>query len=227
MGNLCGCKCLRRQYNETEEVHTSAQTESVPIEFTSITNTLETGDLCILYRSGMEQPHYGIFVVYEDLGDHSPLLLLKGKTRALPLKQFERQREKNLHHVRIVSANCRIFYGDYVKAMICRLKKKQIIPGARVDEITEAVRRLSYHEDELKIIEDANLSNAQRSHYVCTFMLAHVLSRLGYMSVQPHTVTPDDFTKYLSLDEPISIKLPETTKGPLITGSPPFFAKLM
>ena len=221
MGNLC----LERNIEHNKQEEESIQTELTPVEFTSIANTLETGDLCILYRSMTEQPHYAMFVVYDDLGDHSPLLLLKGKTRPLPLERFEC--EKCLRHVRIVSANTRIFYGDYVKVLICKLKKNQMIPGAKVDEVAEIVRKLNYHENELKIIEDANLSDACRSQYVCTFMLAHVMSRLGCTTVEPHTVTPKDFTKHLSLHEPISIKLPETSEGPLITGSPPFLAKLM
>ena len=230
MGNSCSCccKCSKRNY-EHEEVAaaTPTQTEPTPVEFTSVANTVKTGDLCVLYREGIEQTHYAMFVVYEDLGDHSPLLLLKGKTKPLPLELFKRQHEKSLRHVRIVSANGRIFYGDYVKILIYKLKRKQVITGAHVDKVTEIVRKLNYHEDELKFIEGVKTSDARRSQYVCTFMLAHVMSRLGCMSVQPHTVTPENFISHLNLDEPISIKLPETTKGPCITGSPPFFAKLM
>lgn len=228
MGNSCGCNCLEAN-SEHEQAEASTQAEPMPVEFTSIRDTLETGDICMLYRKGMEQPHYAMFVVYEDLGDHSPLLLLKGKTKPLPMERFKHECGKSLRHVRLVSANCRIFYGDYVKVSICKLKKKDVIPGALVDKVTEIVRKLKYHEDECKLIENPKLSNGCRSQYVCTFMLAHVMSRLGCMSVQPHTVTPEDFTRHLSLDKPISIKLPETTKGPLITGhgSPPFLAKLM
>jgi len=232
MGNLCGCKHSKRS-NEHEQAENSVQTkltsegstELTPVEFSSIADTLKTGDLCILYRHNMEEPHYAMFVVYEDLGEHSPLLLLKGKTKPLPLERFKR--ERSLRHVQIVSASSRIFYGDYEKVVIRKLKRSQIISGAHVDEVTEIVRKLNYHDDELKIIEDTNLSRPRRSQYVCTFMLAHVMTQLGCMSIEPHTVTPATFINHLNLDEPISIKLPETSKGPLITGSPPFLAKLM
>ena len=228
MGNSCGCccNCSKRNYKH-EEAETPTQTELTPVEFTSVANTLKTGDLCVLYRDGIEHIHYAMFVVYEDLGDHSPLLLLKGKTKPLPLERFKRQHEKSLRHVRIVSANGRMFYSDYVKILIYKLKQKQEITGANVDKVTEIVRKLNYHEDELKFIESAKISDAQRSQHVCTFMLAHVMSQLGCMSVQPHTVTPENFINHLNLEEPISIKLPETTEGPCVTGSPPFFAKLM
>ena len=231
MGNSCGCccKCSKANY-EHEQGETPAQTELTPVEFTSVANTLKTGDICVLHREGTEQTHYAMFVLYEDLGDHSPLLLLKGKTKPLPLERFKCECDNNLRHVRIVSANGRIFYGDYVKVLIYKLKRKQVVTEThcQVDKVSEIVRKLSYHEDELKFIEDTNnISDARRSQYVCTFMLAHVMTRLGWMSAQPHTVTPENFLKHLNLEEPISIKLPETTEGPLSTGSAPFFAKLM
>ena len=228
MGNSCGCCCKysERKY-EHKEAETPTQTELAPVEFSSVANTLKTGDICVLHREGTEHIHYAMFVMYEDLGHHSPLLLLKGKTKPLPLELFKREHEKSLRHVRIVSANGRMFYNDYVKIMIYRLKQEQLVTGANVDKVSEIVRKLNYHEDELKFIEGAKISDARRSQYVCTFMLAHVMSRLGCMSVQPHTVTPENFINHLNLDEPISIKLPETTKGPCVTGSPPFFVKLM
>lgn len=196
-----------------------------PVEFSSIANTLATGDICLLYRAGMTQPHYAMFVRYEDLGDDSPLLLLKGKTKPLPLDKFE----KGIREVRLVSASTRIFYGDYEKVLIRKLKKDKVIPGHQVDEAVEAVRNLKFSETELKIIEDESLSAESRSQYVCTIMLAHVLSQLGYLSVDPHLVAPKDFIDHLQLDDAItSIKLPETKAGPLVShGSPPFFAKLM
>lgn len=228
MGNSCDCMPCSKTNRKHEQAEISAtQADTKLVELASVAGTLQTGDLCVLYREGMEQPHYAMFVVYEDLGDHAPLLLLKGKTKPLPLECFKCEHERNLRHVRLVSANCTIFYGDYKKVLIYKLKQNQIIPGARVDNVTEIVRKLKYHEDELKLIENVGLSDAHRSQYVGTFMLAHVMSQLECMSVQPHAVMPEDFTRHLSLDEPISIKLPETTKGPLITGSPPFFAKLM
>lgn len=227
MGNLCGCKCLEKTNSENEQVETKTQAEPTPVEFISVRDVLETGDICMLYRAGMEHPHCAMFVVYEDLGEHSPLLLLKGKTKPLPIEKFRHERDKSLRHASLVSANCRIFYGDYVKVLVYKLKKHKIIPGAHVDRVIDIVRKLEYHEDELKVIEDPQLSDACRSQYVCAFMLAHVMSQLGYISVQPHTVMPECVLKQFMFEEPISIKLPETTKGPLITGSPPFLAKLM
>ena len=228
MGNSCGCCCNCLKGNcELELAGSPTQAELTPVELTSIANTLKTGDICAMYREGIEQTHYAMFVMCEDLGDHSPLLLLKGKTKPLPLGLFKREHEKNLRHVRIVSANGRMFYGDYVKVLIYKLKQKQAVTGASVDKVAEVVRKLNYPEEELKLIEDVKTSDARRSQYVCTFMLAHMMSLLGCMSVQPHTVTPENFLNYLDLDEPISIQLPETNTGPCISGSPPFFVKLM
>ena len=221
MGSCC---CRKVDYIYSSEHDTSeTNEEQEPVNFVSIADTLETGDLCLLYRKGIEQPHYGMFVVYEDLVDHPPLLLLKGKTKPLPLSNFDSEHR----HVRIISANTRIFYGDYEKITICKLRKDKIIPGIKVDKVADAVRDTEFHRDELKAIRDPNLSDISRSQHVCTSMLAHVMSQLGYLTVEPHKVTPDSFLSHLLLDEPISIKLPETRKGPLCTGSPPFLAKLM
>lgn len=201
----------------------STKEPAAPVDFISIADKLETGDLCLMYRKGSDQPHYGMFVVYEDLPEQPPLLLLKGKTKPMALDKFE----KTQRHVRIVSASTRIFYGDYEKVVIRKLKKDKIIPGAQVDEVADAVRQLEFHKDELKIIEETNLSDDSRSHIVCTFMVAHVMSQLEQYKGEPHKARPETFLDGLSLDEPISIMLPETRMGPLSTGSPPFLAKLM
>ena len=221
MGSCC---CRKADYVHHSEHDMSETIEKLePVEFVSIADTLETGDLCLLYRKGLEQPHYAMFVVYEDLVDHPPLLLLKGKTKPLPLSNFD----SDHRHVRITSANTRIFYGDYEKVTICRLRKDKIIPGIKVDKATDVVRETEFHKDELEVIKDPNLSDTSRSQHVCTFMLAHIMSQLGYLTVEPHKVRPDSFLNHLVLDEPISIKIPETRKGPLCTGSPPLLAKLM
>ena len=226
MGNRSSRRSTRRGDAYTpQETVTNKATDLEPVEFASIADTLETGDICLLYRKGMDQPHYAMFVKYEDLGKDSPLLLLKGKTKPLPLKNFN---DKGPRDVRIISASTRIFYGDYEKVLIRKLEKDQAIPGAQVDEIAETVRNTEFHENELKVITDETVSDESRSQHTCTFMLAHVLSRLGHLSVEPHTVTPKDFISHLKLKDPISIKLPETRAGPLVSqGSPPFLAKLM
>ena len=202
---------------------TTTEEGPAPVDFVSIADTLKTGDLCLMYRKGSEHPHYAMFVVYEDLHEQPPLLLLKGKTKPMPLDKFE----KTQRHVRIISASTRIFYGDYEKVVIRRLIKDKIIPGAQVDQVADTVRQLEFHEDELKIIEDKSLSDDSRSHYVCTFMVAHVMSRLEQYKGEPHQARPKTFLDGLSLGELISINLPETRMGPLSTGSPPFLAKLM
>ena len=226
MGNRFSTRRNRAgQHSQQTTSSSDAATAPSLVDFYSMTNTIATGDICLLYRKGMEQPHYAMFVKYEDLGDHSPLLLLKGKTKPLPLENFD----KTKRDVRIISASTRIFYGVYEKVLIRKLNKDgKVIPGHQVDEVAETVRSLEFHESELKLLEDANLSAESRSHYMCTFMLAHMLSRLGHMSVEPHTVTPQDFINHLKLEDPISIKLPETRAGPMVShGSAPFLAKLM
>ena len=225
MGNRASRRATRRDTPQGTATGSREVADPEPVEFSSIANTLETGDICFLYRKGMDQPHYAMFVKYEDLGDYSPLLLLKGKTKPLLLENFDKKGQRD---VRIISASTRIFYGDYEKVLIRKLKKEQAISSQQVDEVAEAVRKVEFHENELKFIEDTNLSAESRSQHTCTFMLAHVLSRLGHLSIEPHTVMPKDFTSHLKLDNPISIKLPETRAGPLVSkGSPPFFAKLM
>lgn len=226
MGNRFSTQRRRSTYRsrQTGTVKADETTGPEPVDFISIADSLETGDICLLYRKGMEQPHYAMFVKYEDFGDNPPLQLLKGKTKPLPLENFV----KSQRDVRIISASTRIFYGDYERVLIRKLNRDKIIPGDEVDRVAGEVRSLEFHDDELKLIEDPNLSPELRSQHVCTFMLAHVLSRLGHMSVEPRTVTPKDFIGHLKLEDPISIKLPETRAGPLVShGSPPFFAKLM
>jgi len=223
MGNCCSRAAEVDYLHNSEHEISETEEDQELVDFVSIADTLETGDLCLLYRKGIEQPHYGMFVVYEDLMDHPPLLLLKGKTKPLPLSNFD----SDHRHVCIISANTRIFYGDYEKVTIHKLKKDKIIPGIEVDKVADVVRDTEFHKDELEAIRNPDLTDISRSQHVCTFMLAHILSQLGYLTVEPHKVRPDSFLSNLLLDEPISIKLPETRKGPLCTGSPPLLAKLM
>ena len=228
MGNRSSRRSTRRENTYKSQGTVTGSNEAAdpePVDFSSIADTLETGDICLLYRKGMNQPHYAMLIKCDDLGENSPLLLLKGKTKPLKLENFDKKAQRD---VRIISASTRIFYGDYEKVFIRKLKKEQTIPSQQVDEIAETVRNVEFHENELKFIEDANLSAESRSQHTCTFMLAHVLSRLGHLSVEPHTVMPTDFISHLKLDDPISIKLPETRAGPLVShGSPPLLAKLM
>ena len=227
MGNVADRvrrRSTRRQGSTRTVTSSNEATDPEPVDFVTISDDLETGDICLLYRKGVDQPHYAMFLKYEDLGEDSPLLLVKGKTKPLPLDKFN----KKGRDVRIISASTRIFYGDYEKVIIQKLTKNKPITGEQVEEVAEAVRKTEFHEDELKIIEDPNLSPESRSQYACTFMLAHVFSGLGCISVEPHTVTPENFISYLNLGKPTSIKLPETRAGPLVAhGSPPLLAKLM
>ena len=95
MGNRFSRRRTRRSTYRSEQgaVNSDETGGPSPVDFNTIASTLGTGDICLLYRKGMEQPHCAMFVRYEDMGDNSPLLLLKGKTKPLPLEKFVKGRQ--------------------------------------------------------------------------------------------------------------------------------------
>ena len=63
-----------------------------PIKFKKIQPTIRTGDLALLYRRDVPLPHLAIFINHAENDPLFPLLLVKGKTKPLPLEKFEPQK---------------------------------------------------------------------------------------------------------------------------------------
>ena len=195
--------------------------EMVSVKFKNIENSLETGDLAILYRHGQSDPHFAIFVNHSECDEHFPLLFIKGKTKPMELKNFK----KDMREVRVITAVTRIFYGDYENVAIRRLRTKRKMSCAMALKIAEEVESIPYTQQELMFITEAS-SPELRSRYVCTFLLAHVYHKLDIMLSHPRDITPDNFQNALPLSEPVYIKLPPIKPGPLITGEPPLLAQI-
>ena len=195
--------------------------EIVTVKFKNIENSLETGDLAILYRHGQSDPHFAIFVNHSECDEHFPLLFIKGKTKPMEFNNFK----KDEREVRVITAVTRIFYGDYEKVAIRRLRSKRKISCAMALDVAEEVEKIPYTQQELMFITEAS-SPELRSRYVCTFILAHVYHKLEIMLSHPRDIKPDNFQDALPLSKPVYIKLPPIKPGPLITGEPPLLAQI-
>ena len=195
----------------------------VTVKFKDIESSLKTGDLALLYRHNETQPNFGIFVNNSVCDTHFPLLMIKGKTKPLPLELFD----PTHRDVRVITAVTRIFYGDYEKVAIRRLRAgPKEIECSEVLEIAENVENIPFTPQEIMFISEAD-TPIQRSLYTCTFTLSHVYKQLGIMLVNPIDVRPDTFQDALPLGESVYIKLPPSRAGPLIDGTPPLLSKLM
>ena len=197
--------------------------ESKSVKFAEIEDTLMTGDLALLYRGDNQIPHYAVFIRYSGCDSNFPLLLLKGKTKPLPLEKFDPNVSRDAH---TVSATTRIFYGDYHKVAIRRL---QMTHEFNCQEMMNLVNRLSeiqFTSKEIKAIRES-ATPEERSAVLCTFMVAHFYKNIGELDVEPDTVTPQSLTDMLSLTKHAYIKLPKVKEGPVASGDPPFLTKLV
>lgn len=197
--------------------------ENSPVKFSEIEDNIATGDLAVLYRGENETPHFAVFIQHDGCDSSFPLLLLKGKTKPLPLEKFNPNTPRDAH---TVSATTRIFYGDYRKVAIHHLLMENEFQCLSVMKIVDALKKIVFTEKEIETIKNAP-SSEERSAVVCTFMVAYFYRRLELLNVDPSTVSPQNLVSLLKLSEPTFIKLPKLKEGPVAAGDPPLLAKLV
>lgn len=213
----------RRDSTQSTPTDSLIAEQNIPfVKFRDIEDSLNTGDLALLYRHGEKQPNYGIFVNHGECDPYFPLLLIKGKTKPMPLVHFN----TSSRDVRVITAVTRIFYGDYERVAIRRLKAGEKITCNRALEAAIKVEtQIPFTTQEIMFITEA-ANDTERSLYACTFVLSHVYKELGIMLTNPTDVRPDTFQDALPLSSPIYIKLPPYKPGPLIGGTPPLLSQL-
>ncbi len=199
-------------------------TEDKPIKFCEIEDSLLTGDLAVLYRGENRTPHFAVFIKHSDCNSFNfPLLLLKGKTKPLPLHKFDPHISRDAH---TVSATTRIFYGDYRKAAVHQLNTTKKFKCQEVMELVKELADISFSEQEVLAIKEAT-TDEERSALLCTFTVAHFYKLLGELEEYPYTITPHNLVSKLPLSTPVYIKLPKVKEGPLATGDPPFITRIV
>lgn len=198
-------------------------TENRPIKFSEIEDGIATGDLAVLYRGANETPHFAVFIQHDHCDPNFPLLLLKGKTKPLALEKFDPNISRDAH---TVSATTRIFYGDYRKVAVHHLLSDKVFQCPNVLAMIDELSKIAFTDREIDAIKNAP-SPEERSSIVCTFMVAHFYKRLELLNVDPSTVTPHSLIDFLKFSEPTFIKLPKLKEGPVVSGDPPFLAKLV
>lgn len=198
------------------------------VEYSEIEDNIATGDLAVLYRAGWKEPHFGVFVQHAEDDPDFPLLLVKGKSKPLPMEKFDKTQGREAH---TTSAINRIFYGDYEKVYVRHLLTEDVFPIERVLENVDKVQKVPFSECELEAIKKAESDDA-RSALVSALMVAHFyqlmpVSADPIFNGDPAQVTPESLQKCLKLSEPESINLPATKPGPLATGEPPFLDRIV
>ena len=190
--------------------------------FSNIESQISTGDLALLYREGQELPHYAVFVQNSKCDPHFPLLLIKGRTRPVPMSKFS----PHMRYAHPISAVTRIFYGDYKQVAIRHLQINEDIPCETAMSMMDQVQKIPFLPQELEAIKNAS-SSEERSSIVCTLMVAHFYHLLGMLKGDPTTVSPRTLEHHLELSDPVSIKLPPVKLGPIANDDPPLLAKLV
>ena len=198
------------------------------LEYSEIVESIATGDLAVLYRDGWKQPHFAVLVQHPQEDPDFPLLLVKGKSKPLPLDKFDKTLGREAH---TTSAINRIFYGDYVKVHVRHILTNDVFPIDKVVENVEKVQEIPFSEYELEAIEKAESPDA-RSALVSALMVAHFYQLMPVSSGplfdgDPAQVTPNTLQNCLKLSAPEGIKLPATKPGPLATGEAPWFDRIV
>jgi hypothetical protein len=194
-----------------------------PVKFKKIQPTIRTGDLALLYRRDEEIPHVAIFINHVETDPLFPLLLVKGKTKPLPLAKFHPQKCRFIHPI---TATTRIFYGDYERVAVRYVQSDDGIDVQQAMDAIAAVEAVPFSEKERKAISDA-ATDHERSLYMSTFMAAYYYRELGVFTGTPDEVTPENFLAQLPLSDPLYIKLPSVKLGPMVNGDPPFLKQLV
>ena len=197
------------------------------VDFKKIEHKISTGDLALLYRVGQSMPHLAVFIQNAACDPHFPLLLVKGKTKPLPLERFNPRAGRFAHPV---TAATRIFYGDYERVEIRHLRRAAGRPPTSCSEaieVVEAIQRTPFAEGEIAAARDASLTDSERSALLCTSMAAHFYKLTGVLDGDPSSTGLDGLLASLDFVDPISVALPPPKPGPLRSGDPPFLAKLV
>ena len=213
----------------SEERHGSVSSissglEKKPVKFYKIEETIKTGDLAVLYREGQNIPHFAISLDNSKCDPHFPLLLVKGRTRPLPIEKFK----ASAREAHLVSAVTRIFYGDYKRVAIRHLNMPQRDDYVcqNITEYLKQIQNTPFSEKELEVIRSTK-NDQVRSAVVCTYMVAHFYNQLGFLNGEPSEVSPDTLETHLDLEEPVYVKLPPPRVGPVASGDPPLLSLLV
>ena len=198
-------------------------------EFEVVEPSVSTGDVAILQRAGQESPHYGIFVRAGALDPNFPLLLVKTQTKPLRVETFDKNK-RNLH---LVTAQNRIFYGDYKSVTVLTLaKRKSLITAQAVIALVEKIKEVPYSDSEVEAIM-AGSTPEEKSAIACTLTLSLVFKELGFWErgFDILSLKPTELKHRLPLADGLRegrhIRIPKPQDGPMASGAAPLLSKLI
>ena len=198
------------------------------VEFAGIEESIQTGDLAVLYREGQDVPHFAVFIQHAKDDPDFPLLLLKGKTKPLLMENFNSALGREAYTTTAVQ---RIFYGDYKKVLVRHLVTDEELPIDKVMETVEKINEVHFSQNELEAIDKASTED-EKSGLVSAFVIAHFYELMPVsgdpiFNGDPTKVTPQSLEESLKLSKPKSIKLLSPRPGPLTTGNPPLLHDIL
>lgn len=187
---------------------------------------ISTGDLALLYRDDEKLHHYAVFVQHDHSDSLFPLLLIKGKTKPLPLDKYDPALPRHAH---AVTATSRIYYGDYCKVSIRRLKLNREISFEEAFKAMDSIEGIPFSPEEVELYKDTSLSPKERSAIMCSMMVVHLYRALGVLEQVPRPTRdlPLVLEGQLPLEEPMYLKVPPVEWGKVDSKDPPPLIKLV
>lgn len=198
------------------------------VEFVDIEDSIQTGDLAVLFRDGQDVPHFAVFIQHPKDDPDFPLLLVKSKTKPLLKEDFNSALGREVYTTTAVQ---KIFYGDYKRVLVRHLLTDEEPPIKEVMETVEKVNKARFSQNELEAINKAS-TDEEKSGLVSALVIAQFyklmpMSGDPIFDGDPSNVTPHSLEESLKLSKPKSIKLPSLRPGPLHTGNPPLLHKIL
>lgn len=228
-----GPKALDASVDPSKEEGVATRSPSTALleteEFEVVEPSVSTGDVAVLQRAGQESPHYGIFVRAGALDPNFPLLLVKTQTKPLLVETFDKNK-RNLH---LVTAQNRIFYGDYKSVTVLTLaKRKSLITAQAVIALVEKIKGVPYSDSEVEAIMVGSTPE-EKSAIACTITLSLVFKELGFWErgFDILSLKPTELKLRLPLADGLRegrhIRIPKPQDGPMASGAAPLLSKLI
>ena len=208
-----------------------ATAEQDLVEFDEIKDTLKTGDLLLLYRKDAEIPNYAVIINNSDHLEYFPLLMVKGVAKPMQKETFLHNKKRFLT---AVTAVVRIFYGDYERVAICRLKTSEEEQGKLCSntalKIVDDIDTETYTDEEVETASEAPTPTF-RSVVTTVLNLHRFYHKLGVLKETPKPTeikkTIERWHEVLPVTKPQFIKVPQVKMGLLSRQEPPLYQKIL
>lgn len=201
------------------------------VDFEDVKDSLKTGDLLLLYRKDEKIPNYAVIINNSDHTEYFPLLMVKGVAKPMQKETFLHSKRR---YLTAVTAVVRIFYGDYERVAICRLKTSEGEQGklssSAALKVVDTIDTETYNDEEFETASEAPTPTF-RSVITTVINLHRFYFKLGVLKETPKPTdikkTAEKWHEVLPVTKPQFIKVPPVKLGLLSRQEPPLYQKIL